>query len=707
MERYLQGRDVCRIRRAMGSLIVGALPGMLDRVDRNVKPMTLVACGDMLSPEDARNYQAPIALNARSVLASKIATQLGAAQGANADRDSQRGWGEMCATFYPGLPRTVAEAGAALASINELLNQQAPIAESVASALNACYIMARADAAQPPVPWAEARAYVPEAYERDEVAYQKYAFYKRSMHAVAWSALMTVPNDTEAAIRLLLTVDNTPVIPAALVDPRITPRGAEDYQAAWAALNIAQKLAIFEILYSAAPTNWDSMTTAAVVGTLFSICKVAGCSDAWLTNRLNHVTTAFPDLQLDNKVTREAIDLFVKNYIIRLEDVGPLIAFLQSCYSVLHGSSLQCLSWVIEQARGNNCTHLSAFAAAVVAFNGRPLVLLHLVPDTVRKEFVRACVLAILDPYGTLISPAVPASRYPDYSNFGAIAKQRLDAAFRGYVSTWIAGGAYRQRPLKDIVSACFERMDEEMEFAADPLTCIRGVLPMINFEEINGQFFVYDNTNQVLNLANDALRNAMGEVGDEVVGAPQPVGNPNAAREAGAAGVVLHGVEVPPVEEGARAAWPQRARNLPANAVRVDQGFINRVMDMAIRRDPRVGSLYQLCELVDASFRQSVLRPYGENANNIAIKNRYVVAEQGRVTALIRPWNLTLAEVIPDLTPDADDINYNEQTMDTGTSLLRPARARALYPDVPVRNNDQRQDGVADAQNPPARQDD
>jgi hypothetical protein len=264
----------------------------------------------------------------------------------------------------------------------------------------------------------------------------------------------------------------------------------------WTNCNINQKLAIIEMLYYADQTAWNSQLLAVAVGEIYSLCKSTGLTEAWLERRLTLTSTEFPALQINDKVTKEIVELFQRHFLPKTTPVEKISNYIQSIYPSFSDNQLASLNWIIEQSRNPGCTHAISFARALVLYRGLPLRLLEKVPDATYIDFINMCVRIIIDPWGSIFVVKYPASAYPDLSNFEQQAMKLEDQQFRKYAGSHIDGGKCTKSEISAFVTTCKAMEEMVQEERGSPAAILSTILPDVSVRELNGVFYAFTSRN-------------------------------------------------------------------------------------------------------------------------------------------------------------------------------------------------------------------
>lgn len=718
--------NAARVTRARGSLFLARTPTMLTASRANVEPLVLVACGDMLNEVDHRQFAQPIDIPARSAVAVVVAQTACRRAGTESAADIQaRVWAELCATWAVTGKRELNDANGALAQLNIALNASPPGPAIGLAIWQTVYNTAVAAANNGTVPWNEVVANLPPNAEPvDNVQVQKADFCATSAHAFNRRLIVQANNAVDIQVDGL-SVDFGNAI-GDLPATNWVVQTEEQSAAVWRASDISQKLAYMEFLFQGQKNDYLTLILAAAAGVIFSLIKGNDVTERWVTAHVNRLQEQLPTLRISDKVTRESLASFSKFYVGQNLQTDVVSSFIQSVYPSLVGTEAESLSWIIEQARGRCCTHATAFAQAVTEWAGHPLVYLKDVPRPQRDAFIKLAVLIIVDPWITLGRPPITAREYVDFANFGTEAQRVMNPVFRNYSGGFISGGTCRQAQIKAWVAICNDNAQAAVESASDPMSLIRDLLPRLQIAEVEQKYFIYDNTNREIMLDPQLIRQAVQQMNDNAAGGRAdgqqqgrqdqqadggvlPGGQPAAPEaiqvpEVGfqpeipvrpddgedyvdgvepAEHLAFYGPRLAPIVRGQlladRIAWPRNARRLPRNAKELRVDNLMAIISAIVATDPLTLALKDLCDLVTSAVQQHVLTPFGDNQNNVALKNRYKFQTDNRLESCLRALGTNIVECAPGYRNDAADVAYNANTMIQDADLVKPRRDRVV----------------------------
>lgn len=149
---------------------------------------------------------------------------------------------------------------------------------------------------------------------------------------------------------------------------------------------------------------------------LAAICKGQNLTVAWTNSRWSTLKTQYESLgAFQGDINRETISTYANRFIGNNVDLGSLYSAMVFNHRLALTMQIRVMSWMIEQARGTNITGLHMIAEAFSKFDACTYTLVNqTVSENQFKEAIKAMVMTIRQPYGTLHGPLVAVQRYAD-----------------------------------------------------------------------------------------------------------------------------------------------------------------------------------------------------------------------------------------------------------------------------------------------------
>lgn len=694
---------------------------------RGTKTILPAACGDLLEFNELE-ANLPVAVIdpiARPRIANIIATQWAATCGHNDDNLLRaRMIGELTVGWDSKYPRGLAGKTAATTDLTRILNRAVVPNGDVLTAVREIYQACRAAFETGTVASAELRRFTTDDIAVARCAKSFYEFVLRAGHTIPDNMISdaeAVPAAAgQAAISYRQIWAGLKVYAAAYPNmPDVQMQLAVDVQAPYNALNFTQQLGFWECMTYASIEAAQTRTLGAAATFIVAACKGANETENYMDRRRQTLEQEFPNLHIDTLFNTDIIKHFTDLYMGQNIEVNTLYTALMPLYSSYQGNKLQCLSWIIEQAIGHNCTSLVAFAEASVEQAYRPVqILLRKLSEGQWQQFVRACYILIRNPWGQMRKPVIPAAMYKDIANYGRYARTKQDAKFAPYAGGFIANGELTKRQIEEIYKMC---KDQATAATAQELALeneLARLMPGIQVTEDDGYFYIHDGTDNPLNLPNliERLNADDVRVRNAAQAAPAPPGgnrapgagggapdaqggganagpqaaqaaevNPNPLNNMAALGAMLTEEERNAMRDedrrrmnAMRAAWGQRERQLPRSAIRMGMDGVINLIQRRLSADPRYQAVVTLLGQIRIATSQEVLTPWNAgDGPQVSLRSRYRPASD-RIRASVRAFGLNPNEIIPDA-PEGDVQQqaepFDPAAMDRDANWARPAR--------------------------------
>lgn len=366
---------------------------------------------------------------------------------------------------------------------------------------------------------------------------------------------------------------------------------------------------------------------ASVFVSITALAKGSNVTQQWLERRLTTLKNQAPNIDIDDLVTVEAVREYAIMYQRERIDLDRLFTIFTLAATSFTEQEYPLFTWILEQASASNVTPAMAICEVICKCVTMSIdTLIAQAPEAQWRQLITQCLHIIIDPFGSLIRPAVVSSQYADVAYLGLRMKTALlqDSSFKGFKGKPESNSVKSKAELDQIVDN-FRKMQLAAINSAASLDRLFSLA--LNGKAVVDGDYVYVNPRGMIPAG------LVSKEGDFVVPPPQ------VEQAAGGEGEVrlAPAQSERQVRRSVRSNWDQDYVNLPPAAYRITyQEAIHLMRD---RQTEKAKALILICTQAYASGSQKPFEEIEYNKRTAPARGR---AMPPAVVLAATTWEVT-----------------------------------------------------------------